>query len=47
MNDSFAKVLYYFVFSKLFGSFFIMETTSRALMQHFQFFLPAISMVTI
>lgn len=22
MNDSFAKVLYYFVFSKLFGSFF-------------------------
>ena len=25
MNDSFAKVLYYFVFSKLFGSFFIME----------------------
>lgn len=29
MNDSFAKVLYYFVFSKLFGSFFIMEFSNQ------------------
>lgn len=29
MNDSFAKVLYYFVFSKLFGSFLIMEFSNQ------------------